>query len=235
MSATETAKLTASDGAADDSFGTSVAVSGDTVVVGAPLDSGASAGQGSAYVFVEPGGGWVSATETAKLTASDASVDDAFGHSVAVSGDTVVVGAWFDNVGPNANQGSAYVFVEPGGGWVSATETAKLTASDGAGNDRLGQSVAASGDTAAVGAYFDNIGTSADQGSAYVFVEPGGGWVSATETAKLTASDERGTTGSASRSPLAATLPSSGRTSTTSARMQTRALPTSSSSRAAAG
>ena len=189
MSATETAKLTASDGAGGDSLGTSVAVSGDTVVVGAPLDSGATAGQGSAYVFVKPGGGWVSATETAKLTASDGAADDSFGHSVAVSGDTVVVGAGFDNVGPNANQGSAYVFVKPGGGWVSATETAKLTASDGAGNDRLGQSVAVSGDTVVVGAYFDNVGTNADQGSAYVFVKPGGGWVSATETAKLTASD----------------------------------------------
>jgi hypothetical protein len=189
MSATETAKLTASDGAAGDHLGTSAAVSGDTVVVGAPLNSGATAGQGSAYVFVKPGGGWVSATETAKLTASDGALDDQLGHSVAVSDDTVVVGAWFDNVGPNANQGSAYVFVKPGGGWVSATETAKLTASDGAGNDRFGQSVAASGDTAVVGAYFDDHAANANQGSAYVFVKPGGGWVSATETAKLTASD----------------------------------------------
>ena len=193
VSATETAKLSASDGAAGDDLGTSAAVSGDTVVVGAPLDSGATAGQGSTYVFVKPGGGWVSATETAKLTASDGAADDSFGHSVAVSGDTVVVGAWVDNVGPNANQGSAYVFVKPGGGWVSATETAKLTASDGAGNDRLGQSVAVSGDTVVGGAYFDNVGTNADQGSAYVFVKPGGGWASATETAKLTASDGAGT------------------------------------------
>ena len=189
VSAHETAKLTASDGAESDFFGTSVAVSGDTVVVGAERDDvGANADQGSAYVFVKPGGGWVSATETAKLTASDGAANDRLGQSVAVSGDTVVVGAPLD-IDVTAGPGSAYVFVEPGGGWVSATETAKLTASDGATDDSFGHSVAVSGDTVVVGACFDNVGPNPNQGSAYVFVKPGGGWVSATETAKLTASD----------------------------------------------
>ena len=89
------AKLTASDGAANDAFGFSVAVSGDTVVVGAPVDTvGANATQGSAYVFVAPPGGFPRALpETAKLTASDGAADDAFGSSVAVSGDMVVVAA----------------------------------------------------------------------------------------------------------------------------------------------
>ena len=134
----EQAKLTASDGAAGDRFHVSAAVSGDTVVVGASGDDvGANADQGSAYVFVKPGAGWVSGTETAKLTASDGAAFDRFGSSVAVSGDTIVVGASGDDVGANADQGSAYVFVKPGAGWVSGTETAKLTASDGAAARRV--------------------------------------------------------------------------------------------------
>jgi len=103
----EQAKLTASDGAAGDEFGFSVAISGDTVVVGADGDN---SDQGSAYVFVKPGGGWATTSAfTAKLTASDGAAGDYFGASVAISGDTVVVGA----DGDNSDQGSAYVFGNP--------------------------------------------------------------------------------------------------------------------------
>ncbi len=191
---TFTAKLTASDGAGGDQFGFAVAISGDTVVVGAPFDDiGANGNQGSAYVFVKPGGGWVDANEDAKLTASDGAGGDQFGNAVAISGDTVVVGAGGDNIGAITDQGSAYVFVKPGGGWGSVpdpqNETAKLTASDGGAFDQFGNAVAISGDTVVVGAPFDNIGAITDQGSAYVFVKPGGGWATGTETAKLTASD----------------------------------------------
>ena len=189
VTGTETARLTASDGAAGERFGRSVAVFGDTVVVGAQEDNiGANSRQGSAYVFVEPAGGWASGTETAKLTASDGAADDRFG-SVAVSGDTVVVGASFDDIGAKSRQGSAYVFVEPGGSWASGTETAKLTAADGEVNDFFGNSVAVSGDTVVVGAFGDDIGANVNQGSAYVFVKPVGGWVTGTET-RLTAADE---------------------------------------------
>jgi hypothetical protein len=164
------AKLTASDGAADDLFGSSVAISGDTVVVGAPNDDSS---RGSAYVFVKPGtGGWINSNETAKLTASDGQSADLFGsvRGVAISGDTVVVGALNDASGTSVNQGSAYVFVKPAsGGWANATETAKLTASDGMGNDQFGQSVSISGDTVVVGAAADD---SNGQGSAYVFGQP---------------------------------------------------------------
>ncbi len=181
------AKLTASDGAAGDAFGGSVAISGDTVVVGAV---GANANQGAAYVFVKPVGGWAGAlTETAKLIASDGAAGDQFGISVGVSGDTVVVGAFLDDIGANSEQGSAYVFVKPVGGWMNMTQTAKLTASDGAFNDNFGFSVAVSGDTVVVGAFLDDIGANSDQGSAYVFVKPVGGWMNMTQTAKLTASD----------------------------------------------
>ena len=94
---TQAAKLTASDGAAYDNFGISVAVDGDTVVVGAPGDDGAGADSGSVYVFVKPTGGWATSTETAKLTASDGAALDYFGYSVAVDGDTVLVGAYQDD------------------------------------------------------------------------------------------------------------------------------------------
>ena len=178
------AKLTASDRAPGDVFGESVAVSGDTAVVGNHDDPM----RGSAYVFTRTGSTW---SEQAKLTASDGAPRDQFGRSVAVRGDTAVMGAPFDDVGAGAGQGSAYVFTRTGSNW---TERAKLTASDGAGHpdlpasrgDHFGISVAVDADTAVVGAYLDDVGANADQGSAYVFTRTGSTW---TERAKLTASD----------------------------------------------
>jgi Ca2+-binding RTX toxin-like protein len=189
----QAAKLTASDGATDDSLGFSVAIDGDVVVVGAKGDDvGTNADQGSAYVFVKPEGGWVNAAESARLTASDGDANDQFGVSVAVSGDTVVVGAWFDDDAGPGGPGSAYVFVRPAGGWAGALhETARLTASDRLPGDLFGASVAISGDMLAVGAPLDDFGdTFSAQGSAYVFMKPPGGWTDATESAKLSASDK---------------------------------------------
>ena len=182
-SATETAKLTASDGVLDEMFGETVALSGDTVVAHSDAKVNGHALAGAVYLFVKPAGGWASATETAKLTASDAANDDDFGDGVAVSGDTVVAGAPDAKVNGHSQEGAAYVFVKPAGGWTSATETAKLTASDGATSDFLGGSVAVDGNTVVAGAPF------ASHGAAYVFVKPASGWASETETAKLTASD----------------------------------------------
>jgi hypothetical protein len=92
----ELAKLTASDATENDNFGSSVAISGDTVVVGAYKDNHAGTGSGSAYIFTLSGGVW---TQQSKLTASDAAANEHFGVSVAISGDTVVVGAWIDELG----------------------------------------------------------------------------------------------------------------------------------------
>jgi FG-GAP repeat protein len=170
----QTAKLTASDGAAGDVFGYSVALSGNTALVGACQEDL----KGSAYIFErDMENGW---RQMAKLTASTREVNDDFGHSVALSGDTALVGAW----GDDDYQGSAYVFVRPAGGWEDMTETAQLTASDGARTDLFGFSVALSGDIALVGAPQDDV----RRGSAFAFIEPIGGWTSMTETAKLTAS-----------------------------------------------
>ena len=102
----ELAKLLASDGADGDLFGIAAAVSPDTAVVGAYLDDDTGSNFGSAYVFVRSGTTW---TQQAKLVASDGAVDDQFGFSVAVSGDTAVVGAPFDD-DSGSSSGSAYVF-----------------------------------------------------------------------------------------------------------------------------
>ena len=183
----ELAKLTASDGAADDLFGRSVAVDGDTMVVGAHQDDGPT-NSGSAYVYVKPAGGdWSEASQVAKLTASDGAMSDFFGAAVSVGGDTIVVGASADDDN-GIQSGSASVFVKPAAGWSSTTETAKLTASGGAAGDLFGTRVSVDGDTIVVGADLDD-GNGEDSGSAYIFVRPIAGWVSATETAKLTASD----------------------------------------------
>ena len=183
----QTAKLTASDGAAADRFGGSVGVDGDTIVVGAYSDDDNGADSGSAYVFTRPATGWARATETAKLTASSQAAGDYFGWSVGVDGDTIVVGA-SQNYGRRANSGSAYVFTRPAAGWATATETAKLTASDGQAYDHFGGSAGVDRDTIVVGAPRDDTGRFAT-GSAYVFTKPAAGWARARETAKLTPSD----------------------------------------------
>jgi hypothetical protein len=182
---TEQQKLTASDGAAFDHFGVSVSLSGDgnTALVGAVFDdTAAGADTGSAYVFTRTGTSW---TEQQKLTAGDGRDSDLFGISVSLSGDgnTALVGAYADDIGTNENAGSAYVFTRSGTSW---TEQQKLTAGDGAFNDTFGISVSLSGDgnTALVGAYFDDTAAGADAGSAYVFTRSGTSW---TEQQKLEA------------------------------------------------
>ena len=187
-------KLTASDGEAYGNFGISVAVSGDTIVIGASGDDDNGADSGSAYVFVKPSGGWANGTEAAKLTASDGEEFDGFGISVAVDDDTVLVGAYQDDGDDSEDSGSAYVFVKPtnGNGWANGTETTKLTASDAADDDNFGISVALDGDTAVIGARWDDDDNGIDSGSAYVFVKPtnGNGWANGTETTKLTNPDD---------------------------------------------
>jgi hypothetical protein len=188
--ATQTAELTASDGAAGDDLGWNVAVSGDTIVAGAIQHTvGGKAGQGAVYVFTKPSGGWTNATQTAELTASDGAAHDNFGWSVAVSTDTVVAGSPVHSVGGNSSQGGVYVFAKPGGGWANATQTAELTASDGAASDQLGSSVSLSADTVVAGSPFRTVGGNTFQGAVYVFTKPAGGWTDGAQTAELTASD----------------------------------------------
>jgi hypothetical protein len=130
-------------------------------------------------VFVQDGTTW---SQQAELTASDGVIEDTFGKSVAISGSTALVGASSHQVGSNANQGAAYVFVQDGTTW---SQQAELTASDGSGGDEFGDSVAVDGSTALVGAASHKVGSN-KQGAAYVFVESGGTW---SQQVELTASD----------------------------------------------
>ena len=180
----------ASDGAADDEFGRSVSIFGDALVVGARLDDvGANNVQGSAYVFERNTGGADNWGQVTKLTASDGAANDYFGRSVSIFGDTIVIGANFDDIGTNSHQGSAYVFERNTGGADNWGQVTKLTASDGAGGDYFGDSVSISGDVLVVGAHGDNVSANNQQGSAYVFERNTGGADNWGQVTKLTASD----------------------------------------------
>lgn len=176
----ETGELTEPGGNAGDEFGYSLAASGPTVVVGAPLSVDYS---GSAYVYTEPAGGWASESPAATLTTNAAGLTG-LGYSVAIDGPTIAAGA------PLANSlaGQIDVFAEPSGGWANASQTALLSASDGATGDGLGQSVGVSETTVVAGAPGATIGANAGQGAVYLFTRPSSGtWANGNETAKLTA------------------------------------------------
>jgi hypothetical protein len=177
----QAAYLKASNAEAQDMFGFSLAMSGDTLVVAAAFeDSGASAvdgdqasnslsSSGAAYVFVQRGGTW---EQQAYLKANDAAAGDYFGTTVAIDEDTIVVGAIRDNIlgltlSPD-RAGAAYVFTRSAGRWTQATKLAPSTAVPG---DLLGYSVAVEGDTIAVGAPHDG-----QAGATYVFTRVGGPW-----------------------------------------------------------
>jgi uncharacterized repeat protein (TIGR01451 family) len=160
----ETRKLTASDGQAGDQFGYDVALGGDTAIIGAPFDDDNGNQSGSAYIFERNQGGANNWGEARKLAAGDATFDHIFGVSVAISGDRVVVGA----NGETSATGAAYVFERNQGGTDNWGETNKLVASDREQGEQFGVSVAVSGDTAIVGAVFDDD-NGLHSGSAYVF------------------------------------------------------------------
>lgn len=161
-------KFLAADGTTEDRFGYSVAMNGNTAIIGAPGDGPQGSLSGSAYVFVLGPSGWV---QQAKLTASDGATKAGFGRAVAISGDTALVGA------PNAaitgtETGAAYIFVRSGTTW---TEQAKLSALDYIVFDGFASSVSLSGNTAAIGSpYADPFGE--NSGAAYVFTRSGTSW-----------------------------------------------------------
>ena len=137
-------KLTAGDAAAYDRFGVSVAISGDTVVVGA---YGKNSDAGAAYIFERNAGGAGNWGQVKKLTAGDAATEDGFGVSVAISGDTVVVGAYRKD-----SAGAAYLFERNTGGLENWGEWGKLIVVDPSPGDQFGFSVAIHRDLALVGA-----------------------------------------------------------------------------------
>jgi hypothetical protein len=180
VNSTETAKLT---GSASDCFGCTAAISGNSIVVGAPFAYVHNVfAWGAAYVFEKPAGGWVTTSNyTAKLTSSTGGDQTDFGRSLAMSGDTLLVGS-------STYPGKAYVFIKPASGWKNMTETATLR--NGVKGDDFGLwGVGISGDTAVVGAIQQSYHQHGP-GATYVYVKPAGGWKSTSKyAAKLTASD----------------------------------------------
>jgi hypothetical protein len=168
---TKRAILTASGITPGDLFGWSVATFDNTAVVGAPCDDDLFTNQGSAYVFVRNGETW---SFLQRLNASDPMEGDLFGYSVAIYWNYIVVGAPYDDIGANIDQGSAYVFARGGNTW---SQDEKLIAKDGAAGDRFGFSAALYLVTAVVGAPYDDISYKTDQGSAYTFVVEYGTWI----------------------------------------------------------
>jgi drug/metabolite transporter superfamily protein YnfA len=198
------AYLKASNPEKKDFFGKSVAVSGDTVVVGADGEDSNATGvngnqannsatdSGAAYVFTRSGVTW---SQQAYIKASNPDASDYFGESVAISGETAVVGAWCEfgnSPGVNGNQadnsdpcaGAAYVFTRTSGVW---SQQAYIKASNPDSYDWFGQSVAISGDTVAVGSQEESSNatgvngnqannSSAYSGAAYVFIRSGSTW-----------------------------------------------------------
>ena len=150
---TQQAKLQAADAAAGDAFGASVAISGETVVVGA---------RSASYVFVRSGATW---RQQQRLGAA--------GGSVAISGETMMVGAPSYSSAGRARQGAAHVFVRGGEVW---RQQQQLLAADAVAGDEFGLSVAISGETVVVGAPFDTSPGGFRQGAAYVFVRSGELW-----------------------------------------------------------
>ena len=174
----EVAKLTASDAAAGDAFGRSIALDGNVALIGAPSADGATSFDfGAAYVF-EKLASW---SQVAKLTANDGATSDFFGMSVGVSAGTLLIGASAHDHGLS-NAGAAYVFERPLGTWVQVRE---LRAGDTAAGDQFGASLALEGALCVIGSNADDdLGFSS--GSAYAFRRASTGW---TEVGKFLARD----------------------------------------------
>lgn len=170
---TQSQVLRAPDGGTLDFFGTSVAVSGNIAVIGAPMEDELGTNSGSAYVYRYGGGAW---SFRQKLLASDGSIEDRLGHSVAIDGDVVVVGRDEQHLNQS---GAANVFRFDGTWW---NEESQLLPQDGEPEDKFGYSVGVSGNVIGVGAWGDDD-NGANAGAAYVF--PADGRVDAGDLAFL--------------------------------------------------
>jgi hypothetical protein len=177
---------------AEDAFGWGLAISGDTLVVGAIYEDSAAGGvngdqsndgaadSGAAYVFVRQGDAWV---QQAFLKADSPAPNDFFGSSVAISGDSIAVGAvradpWHGASGVTPRSGRVYVFTRQNGVW---SQQARLAPAASTTDDLVGTSVALQGDTLVFGAANDSSAAS-HSGAAYVYTRTAGAW---TEGPKL--------------------------------------------------
>lgn len=176
-------KLTPTDGDAVEQFGSAVALDGPTALIGAPRDADANGdGAGAAYVIERTNDGW---TEHATLVGTDGDQGDVFGTALALAVDTALIGAPFDEDPTGDAAGSRYVFTPSDGSWK---QQAKLTPDNSDRCDVFGGAVALAdhGETAVIGAYWDDAPNGTKAGSVYVFEQTSDGW---TQQTKLAAGD----------------------------------------------
>lgn len=163
----EVAKLTAPDAGTHDLFGTQVRLSGDTVIIGAPVaDVNGNIDQGAAYIFYRNQGGPDAWGQVAKLTAANGGAYQCFG-SVSINGDTAIVGRSFGEWECYGAQGAVYIYQRNQGGPDAWGQTDMLTSDEP--GDGFGVGVSLSGNTAVVGAWGADVGDNTDQGAAYVY------------------------------------------------------------------
>jgi len=170
---TQQAKLIAPDGAAEDRFGTAVAINGDWAIVGAYNDDILSGppiiqnyvDRGSIYIYQRSGTTW---TQTNKLTSTTAASFVNYGSNISLDGDRLIVGAWGDN-----NTGAAYIYQRSGNLWVLQQ---RIVSSDIATGDEFGTTVDISGNYAIVYAGGDDSNTDSNVGSVYIFFNNGVSW-----------------------------------------------------------
>ena len=172
-------RLTAPVPSTQSTYASAVALSGNTVVVGAPglPDPSIVRPPGKAYVYTLDAQG----RATLRATLTNGETNDRFGENVAIDGNTIVIG-----VGGQVVE-KAFVFTKPANGWRTTAPTAVLTQSDPEPLDAFGTAVDVQGNTVAVGAGLHDVGAAQDSGAVYVYTKPASGWRSATETARLTA------------------------------------------------
>lgn len=164
-------KISSSDGASEDYFGSSVSIDGDYIVIGAPSKTfNMMESAGRVYVFLRNGEQWV---QQANLQASDAGISDHFGFDVAISGNYVVVGAPYNDVGGQADRGCAYVFMRSGTTW---TQQAVINPALGLTGDHIGKDVAIDGAQMLIGAPNDDNNGQENAGCVYYYKRIGNLW-----------------------------------------------------------
>ena len=151
-----------------------IAITGDTLITGNRSDNENGQYAGAVHVFQRDYGGTDNWGEVKKITPGDGSEGDGFGDTVAIDGDTIIVGAMEITAHVIKPAGKAYIFERNFGGTDNWGEVKKIIALDGEGDDRFGNSVSISGDTAIVGAYKDDD-NGINSGSAYIFERNFGG------------------------------------------------------------
>jgi len=157
-------KIIADEAAAGDFFGHAVAIEGDTAIISADTENGST---GAVYIFTRSGNEW---TQQQKLVASDATAADNFGHSVAIDGDTIAIGALQKTIGGLPNAGAVYIFTRSGGTW---SQQQRLTATTPVNGGNFGASVAIDGDTMMIGSQF---GGGSLYGAVYYLTRSGNTW-----------------------------------------------------------